>query len=93
MKKNQQKGLPELPETNDSRGFWKEADTNLIDMDNKESILLDVDSITDFTVDFEKRQIYSKAKQVGFSFLTHQVEIKDGYLFVPYRDKVVRVRL
>lgn len=93
MKKLQTKGLPELPETNDKKGFWKEADVNVIDMASKESILLDVDTITDFVVDFEKRQVYSKAKQMGFSFQTHQVEIKDGYLFVPFRGKVVRVKL
>lgn len=92
MEQTQTKGLPSLPTTND-RDFWSGADVNLIDMQMRKVLLLDTDTISDFTVDLEKRQIYSKATGLGFSFRTHDVEIKDGYLFAPYRNKIVKVKL
>ena len=92
MEQTQTKGLPTLPKSKD-RDFWGNADINLIDMDSKKALLLDLDSISDFKVDLEKRQIYSKATGFGFTFITHSVEIKDGYLFAPYRNKIVKVRL
>ena len=87
----QTKNLPPLPATNTD--FWEGAETRLVDMDKKDLVSLNIDSIKDLRVDLNRREIYSESTGIGFKFRTHEVEVKDGYLYLPLRDKTVKVKL